>query len=263
METQPIVEVPMARTRYIKPSFWENEDIAELEPFARLLFIGLWNYADKEGRLEDRPKKIKGQVFRFDTVDVNGLLDELQKYEFIKRYEIDGQNYIQIINFCKHQNTHKQEQESSIPPYVSPLKENYNYNYNYNYNSNTKSDFRPTTSEQHRNNIGTTSEHKKKKSLDVLSGIDLPDDLKTSEEAIRAWLEYKKEKGKQYKSKGLGALWKRFREIPQENRMASVEHSMANNWEGLFEKKGGNGNGFRRDPKLGHANAIPGKYDNY
>ncbi|WP_461949107.1 hypothetical protein ACOKPE_14565 [Acinetobacter baumannii] len=52
----------MARSRNIKPSFFMNEDIIELPYEARLLFIGLWTLADREGRLENRPKKIKGAV---------------------------------------------------------------------------------------------------------------------------------------------------------------------------------------------------------
>ena len=47
----------MARSRNIKPSFFMNEDIIELPYEARLLFIGLWTLADREGRLENRPKK--------------------------------------------------------------------------------------------------------------------------------------------------------------------------------------------------------------
>ncbi|MDI9733891.1 hypothetical protein QM259_16735 [Acinetobacter baumannii] len=52
----------MARSRNIKPSFFMNEDIIELPFEARLLFIGLWILADREGRLENRPKKIKMSV---------------------------------------------------------------------------------------------------------------------------------------------------------------------------------------------------------
>ena len=48
----------MARSRNIKPSIMANEELAELEPLSRLLFIYLWMLADKAGRLEDRPKRI-------------------------------------------------------------------------------------------------------------------------------------------------------------------------------------------------------------
>ena len=49
----------MARARNIKPGFFKNEFLAEMPCEVRLLFIGLWTLADREGRLEDRPKRIK------------------------------------------------------------------------------------------------------------------------------------------------------------------------------------------------------------
>jgi len=42
------------RSRNIKPGFFKNEIIAEMPTETRLLFIGLWLLADREGRLEDR-----------------------------------------------------------------------------------------------------------------------------------------------------------------------------------------------------------------
>ena len=61
----------MARSRNIKPGFFLNDDLAECEPLARLLFAGLWCIADREGRLEDRPKRIKIEVLPYDNCDVN------------------------------------------------------------------------------------------------------------------------------------------------------------------------------------------------
>lgn len=103
------------RARNIKPGFFTNEDLAELEPMGRLLFIGLWTLADREGRLEDRPKRIKGALFPYDNCDVDPLLDELQKWGFIKRYQSQGVKCIQIINFSKHQNPHPREAKSVLP----------------------------------------------------------------------------------------------------------------------------------------------------
>ena len=53
----------MARIRTIKPDFWSDEKIVELTPWARLLFIGLWNFSDDDGRMPFSPKKIKMLVF--------------------------------------------------------------------------------------------------------------------------------------------------------------------------------------------------------
>jgi|GEM_PF-1228637 len=106
----------MARARNIKPSFFKNEDLSELDPYARLLFIGLWCLADREGRLEDRPKRIKAELFPYDDCDVDDLLQQLHNMGFILRYEVDNGKYIFIVKWHKHQNPHHMEVPSVIPP---------------------------------------------------------------------------------------------------------------------------------------------------
>ncbi len=105
----------MARARNIKPAFFMNDELAEIDPLGRLLFIGLWTIADREGRLEDRPARIKVETLPYDNCDVDELLNELAKRDFIRRYEVDGVRYIQVTNFSKHQNPHRNERQSEIP----------------------------------------------------------------------------------------------------------------------------------------------------
>lgn len=110
----------MARIRTIKPDFFLDEGLAEVSHAARLLFIGLWCLADKDGRLEDRPKYIGAQVFPYDKIDIDGLLSKLNG-EWIVRYEVDGKKLIQIINFTKHQRVGNREPESTLPPCEADL----------------------------------------------------------------------------------------------------------------------------------------------
>lgn len=105
----------MARARNIKPGFFANEELVELPFSTRLLFIGLWTIADRAGRLEDRPKRIKMAIFPADSVDIDAALNELQASGFLLRYEHGGERYIQILAFDKHQNPHKDEKKSTIP----------------------------------------------------------------------------------------------------------------------------------------------------
>lgn len=106
----------MARSRNIKPGLFKNEELAECSIWARFLFPGLWCIADRLGRLEDRPKRIKAELLAFDTVDVEPLLAELASHDFIARYEVDGKKIIQILTFGKHQTPHFREQPSALPP---------------------------------------------------------------------------------------------------------------------------------------------------
>lgn len=108
----------MARSRNIKPGFFTNDRLAEKHPLTRILFAALWPIADREGRLEDRPKKIKALCLPFDDHDVDAALNDLASGEdpFIIRYEVDGRRFLQLVNWHRHQSPHVREPESVIPP---------------------------------------------------------------------------------------------------------------------------------------------------
>lgn len=105
----------MARARNIKPGFFRDADLVDLPIETRLLFIGLWTIADREGRLDDRPKQIKMEVFPADSFDIESMLLQLHDAGFIERYTSNGNRYIQVTNFTKHQNPHRDEKASTIP----------------------------------------------------------------------------------------------------------------------------------------------------
>uniref|UniRef100_A0A6M3LDV6 Uncharacterized protein n=1 Tax=viral metagenome TaxID=1070528 RepID=A0A6M3LDV6_9ZZZZ len=111
----------MARIRYLKPDFFKDEDLVEHPHWIRLLFQGLWTIADKEGRLEDRPARIKVDIFPYENTDIEKGLTELAKIKnhsqrpFIQRYEVAGERYIAIVNWHKHQKPHHTEKDSLIP----------------------------------------------------------------------------------------------------------------------------------------------------
>lgn len=103
------------RARNLKPGFFKNEELAECEPLARILFSGLWCMADREGRLEFRPKRIKAEILPYDNCNVDKLLKQLSDKKFISIYSVNNEYYIEILNFRKHQNCHIKEAESTIP----------------------------------------------------------------------------------------------------------------------------------------------------
>lgn len=107
----------MARSRNLKPGFFKNEELAAISPLARLAFAGLWTLADREGRLEDRPKRLKVEVLPYDAVDMETLLAEIAAAGFIRRYEANGYRFLDIPTFLKHQNPHTKEPKSEIPQF--------------------------------------------------------------------------------------------------------------------------------------------------
>lgn len=107
----------MARARTIRPEFLKHERVAELPAIHRLLFIGLLTIADREGRFEDRPKRIKIDTLPYDDCDVDRMLDDLQAHpdRLVVRYEVDGQRLVQIPNFGRYQHVHPKEPPSELP----------------------------------------------------------------------------------------------------------------------------------------------------
>ncbi len=107
----------MARARNIKPGLFKNEVLGVADPLYTLLFQGLWLLADREGRLEDRPMRIRAEVFPYrEGLDMESMLGWLEAAGFIQRYQVGGLALIQILNFAKHQNPHKNEPESIYSP---------------------------------------------------------------------------------------------------------------------------------------------------
>lgn len=112
----------MARIRYLKPDFFKDEHIKDLPYAARLFYQGLWCIADREGRLEDRPERLKIEIMPYDKIDIEKTLSQLAEPKknstrpFIIRYQIGEEKYIQIVKWLEHQRPHHTEKKSIIPP---------------------------------------------------------------------------------------------------------------------------------------------------
>lgn len=126
------------RARFIHPGFLMNEALHDLGDTAKLLFQGLWMIADREGRLEDRPRAIKATIFPYKTdadlacgIPVENYdlacgnpvenpteywLQKLAEGGFIHRYESNGLQCMQISAWNEYQRPHPREEKSIIPP---------------------------------------------------------------------------------------------------------------------------------------------------
>lgn len=105
----------MARIRTIKPEFFLNEQVASLPFEWRILFVGLWTQADREGRLEDRPLRLKASLFPYDDLNIDHGLGCLVNAGLIIRYEGNGQKLIALPTWAKHQQPHIRESVSKLP----------------------------------------------------------------------------------------------------------------------------------------------------
>lgn len=109
----------MARIRSLKPSFFTDSELAGWPPLHRLAFQGLWVHADREGRLEDKPRELKVKILPFDECDLEAVLTDLARPRefgpgFIVRYRVGGKRYIAVTGW-KHQKPHPKEPKSDIP----------------------------------------------------------------------------------------------------------------------------------------------------
>lgn len=109
----------MARIRTIKPDFWTDEKIVELSPLARLLFIGLWNFADDDGRMPYSTTRIKLQILPADSADISALLGEIRGKLLIDVYVVDDKEYLHICQFSKHQKIDKRTPSKHPNPPIS------------------------------------------------------------------------------------------------------------------------------------------------
>ena len=96
----------MARIRSLHPGFWTDEKVVTLSLAARLLFMGIWTYADDAGRIEAKPGQLKLLVFPGDPCtkqDVAGWLGELETAGLLQRYEVEGTSYLHCTNWARYQ----------------------------------------------------------------------------------------------------------------------------------------------------------------
>lgn len=224
----------MARCRNLKPGFFTNERLAELPPLTRLLFAGLWCIADREGRLEDRPKRIKVELFPYDEYDVNDGLDQLAKGgdPFILRYSVAQTRYIQIRNFRQHQCPHNTEKPSVIPEF--PLD-------NESLTQRQQLAIEVRGIEVRGNRKGNAKG--KPNGVEAFS-VPVPDGFDTPEvrQAIAEWLSYKAKRGEAYKDAAyLGRKVAEFKAMGPAAFVAAVDSSMGSNYAGLFPAKGSHG----------------------
>lgn len=94
------------RIRTIKPEFVQSESMGRISREARLLFILLWTQCDDAGRTRASSRMLASVLYPYDD-DAPSLigkwLDELEREGCIERYAVDGDTYLQVCKWLKHQ----------------------------------------------------------------------------------------------------------------------------------------------------------------
>jgi uncharacterized phage protein (TIGR02220 family) len=109
----------MARTRSIKPEFWDDEKLTSVSRDARLTFIGMWNHSDDYAVVKGHPLWLKNKIFPYDEIkpaEFQRWLQELENIKCIIPYEANGEKYYYIRTFGKHQTINRPSQVKNPSP---------------------------------------------------------------------------------------------------------------------------------------------------
>lgn len=214
----------MPRIRSIKPDFFTDDTVGGLSVPARLLFIGTWIFADDYGTLDRSAKQLKAQVFPYDDVDVEPLLQELLESGLLAEYQADEKVFLHITGFTDHQKIDKPSKAKR------PLPEN--------------SEIRRTLAEDSEST--PSGREGKGKEGEGSSGEDSPPGLDPV--SWKRWADYRSKIRKPLKPVSIPAAQRELAAFGC-NQSAVVEQSIAHGWQGLFELKAhGNGNGSKPAP---------------
>lgn len=102
----------MARIRYIKPEFFEDEVMAILPDRVQLLYIGLWCHMDRDGVVEYSPAVLKSKIFPHTDISKDqfaALIEVLVREKRLRRISHNGKTYLHCVKFGVHQLIHKNE----------------------------------------------------------------------------------------------------------------------------------------------------------
>lgn len=95
------------RIRTLKPEFFQSETIASLSFPARILYQGMWCFADDHGRGRANPKLVKAAVFPLDDdmgiEDVTLLMKEVFESGMAHPYEVGGKDYYHVVQWIENQ----------------------------------------------------------------------------------------------------------------------------------------------------------------
>lgn len=97
------------RIRTIKPEFWQDEQLSELDAESTLLAIGLLNYADDHGYFNAHPGLVQAGIFPLRKLsrDIRESLARLEDIDWIRIVNRDGKRWGVVVGFEKHQKVDK------------------------------------------------------------------------------------------------------------------------------------------------------------
>lgn len=207
------------RIRTIKPEFWANEKMAGMPDAARLLAIGLLNYADDDGFFWANEKMIRGALCPFDddSTIIRRSLAQLASIGYIRLGKAkDGRECGEVVNFSKHQRIDR--------PKPSEIKGLAVFDDQSTINRRTVDD---QSSLEGKGKEGKGEEDVAPEALPFLSA--------EFETAWANWGKHRTEIRKPLKPTATRAQLAKLAAMGEPRAIAAINHSLANQWTGIFE----------------------------
>ena len=253
----------MARIRTIKPQFWDDAKIGRIPRDARLLYIGLWTFADDLGVVIADPVWLKSKIFPYDRIQIQQLeawLGLLEKTGFISLLSVKSESFYYLPTFSRHQiinrpnlddvNIDKKLLDNILAKFTDQSVINHGSisDQSVTIIGEEKDRGSSTPYNPPKGEIGSPDSDdesvengpEKKKSCGKRKETDLSFVEPSFQPVMAEWLAYKSERGQSYRQQGLKACYSKLRELSNEDPDIArkiIRQSMANNWAGLFPLK--------------------------
>ena len=264
----------MARIRTIKPQFWDDAKIGRIPRDARLLYIGLWTFADDLGVVIADPVWLKSKIFPYDRIQIQQLeawLGLLEKTGFISLLSVKSESFYYLPTFSRHQiinrpnlddvNIDKKLLDNILAKFTDQSVINHGSISDQSViNHGSISDQSVTIIGEEKDRDSSTPYNppkgeigspdsddesvengpEKKKSCGKRKEADLSFVEPSFQPVMAEWLAYKSERGQTYRQQGLKACYSKLRELSNGDPDIArkiIRQSMANNWAGLFPLK--------------------------
>lgn len=253
----------MARIRSIKPKFWDDVKIGRISRDARLLYIGLWTFADDLGVVIADPLWLKAKIFPYDQIQLQQLeawLKVLEETGFISHLTVQSESFYYLPTFSRHQvinrpnlddvNIRKELLDNILSGITNQSGINHGTITDQSgpiIGEDKEKDITPPIiprsgdGDQPKSDSNPLSELGKKKSCGKRKKtLDLSSVEPSFQPIVADWLSYKSERGQTYRPTGLTAFCEKLHELSGGSADVArqiVHQSMANNWAGIFALK--------------------------
>lgn len=108
----------MARSRIVKPEFFDDEKLARVSRDCRLTFVGLWTLSDDYGIVKGHPIWLRNHIYPYDDISPDEFemwINSLANEGFLKPLAYHNELFYLIKNFSKHQKVDHPSKARNIP----------------------------------------------------------------------------------------------------------------------------------------------------